>query len=197
VTPATNQRRPGGDGRRAHASLAMVALFTSALTLLVTSCSASKPPASAAPSHSASPSPDPTATAKQQVVIAYEGNVNAEVKSLDAGTFQGTDIEQYTFEKALYDAKDYLFKNMQSNIVMTGRPSYTIRNVTVDLAPTPHTATVTVCWDNANWTPVDKTTRKSVAAPGQAERYISTSKLRTVGDRWVVIDGSADRGKSC
>jgi hypothetical protein len=86
---------------------------------------------------------------------------------------------------------------MQNNVVMTGQPAYSIRAVTVDLSAVPHTASVTLCFDNKDWTPIDKTTRKSVAAPGQLQRYVSTARLRTVGSRWVVIDGTADRERRC
>ena len=80
---------------------------------------------------------------------------------------------------------------------MRGHPAYEVQMVAVDLTAVPHTATVTVCFDNKDWTPIDKVTRKSVAAPGQAQRYISTAQLRTVGTRWVVIDGTTERERRC
>jgi hypothetical protein len=147
--------------------------------------------------HSTTPSPDPTADAKQAVLTAYKGMVDAEVKALNTNSLANSDIEKYTEDKALAGAKDSLFQDMQGNIVFKGKPSYTIQNVSVDLAPTPHTAQVTVCWDNKNWTPVNKSTGKSATAPGQPQRYVMTESLRTIGNRWVVIDGTTERGKAC
>ncbi|MFD8079270.1 hypothetical protein ACFV3E_42370 [Streptomyces sp. NPDC059718] len=61
----------------------------------------------------------------------------------------------------------------------------------------PHRATLAVCWDDTNWTPVKKATGRSVAAPNQAQRYVVNSKLRTIGTRWVVTDSTAARDPTC
>ena len=174
------------------------ALGVAALLLAGCGSSGAGTDAKAPASPAASPSsPDPTAAAKQQVLAAYHGMFEAEVKGLNTNSLAGSDLEMYAFDKQLANIKDVLFKDMQGNVVMTGQPAYVVRSVTVDLTVVPHTASLTLCFDNKDWTPIDKTTGKSVAAPGQAQRYVSTARLRTVGSRWVVIDGTTDRGRKC
>ena len=43
--------------------------------------------------------------------------VNAEVKAFNSGTLANSDIETYTWEKALVDAKGVVFQDMQNNIM--------------------------------------------------------------------------------
>ena len=175
------------------ASLGMVALM---LTGCGTSGAgpAAKPPGAPVPTRSSSV---PSAVVKQQVLAAYQGMFDAEVKALNTDTLAGSQLEAYAFDKQLANIKGAVFQDIESNVVMTGRPAYTVQSIAVDTAATPHTATVTLCFDNKNWTPIDKTTRKSVSSPGQVQRYVSTARLRTVGSRWVVIGGTTNRGRQC
>ncbi|WUD70292.1 hypothetical protein OG937_45880 [Streptomyces sp. NBC_00510] len=135
--------------------------------------------------------------ARRQVTAAYQGMIDAQAKAFATGTLEGSRIEKYAWDKALSGTKGTILFNRQNGIVYTGRPKFQVKSSSVDLGITPHRATLTVCFDNANWTPVDKKTRRSVSAPNQRRRYISTAALRTVGDRWLVIDGNAERDRAC
>ena len=171
-----------------------------AAVLLLAGCGGSSTHPEVSPSRAPAPgpsSPDPAAAAKQQVLAAYQGLFGAEVKALDTNSLAGTDVEMYASEKQLANIKDVVFKDMMNNVVMTGQPAYTVQSVAVDLDAVPHTATVTLCFDNKDWTPINKSTGKSVAAPGQPQRYVSTGRLRTIGTRWVVVDGTTDRARRC
>ena len=183
-------------GRRSY--LATAALC--AVVLLLAGCGGSSTRSEARPSRAPAPGPsslDPAAAAKQQVLAAYQGMFDAEVKALNTNSLAGTEVEMYASENQLANIKDVAFKDMMNNVVMTGQPAYTVQSVAVDLDAVPHTATVTLCFDNKDWTPINKVTGKSVAAPGQPQRYVSTGRLRTIGTRWVVIDGTTDRERRC
>ncbi|MEU4095909.1 hypothetical protein [Streptomyces sp. NPDC026673] len=148
-------------------------------------------------SKAAAASADPTAAAKDRVVAAFQGLVNAETAGFAKATFEGTGIEHYASGQVLADDKKTLLINRANDVVTKGKPAFSVIKTTVDLSVTPHRAALTACWDDTKWTPVKKTTGKSVAAPNQAKRYVVNSKLRTIGTRWVVTDSTAARDQSC
>ncbi|MGI5255629.1 hypothetical protein [Actinacidiphila glaucinigra] len=142
-------------------------------------------------------SPDPSTAAKDKVVAAFQGLVDAETAGFAKATFEGTDIEHYASGQVLAYGKKTLLINRANGIVTKGKPAFTVTKATVDLTVSPHRGSLTVCWDDTNWTPVKKATGKSVAAPNQAQRYVVNSKLRTIGTRWVVTDSTAARDQTC
>jgi len=153
---------------------------------------------SPAASVSASPSEDPAvATAKKAVVAAYTGMVDEQVKAFAKGSLKGSKLDDYAAEKSLSNLKGALLFNIQQGIVTKGEPKFEVTSTTVDLDSSPHEATLTVCFDNNTWKSYDKKTGKSVSAPNQQKRYVVTEKLRTIGKRWFVIDGTTDREQAC
>ncbi|MEU1623119.1 hypothetical protein ABZ479_38245 [Streptomyces sp. NPDC005722] len=148
-------------------------------------------------SKAAAASLDPTGAAKDKVVAAFQGLVDAETAGFAKATFEGTDIEHYASGQVLADGKKTLLINRANGIVTKGKTAFTVTKASVDLSVSPHRGSLTVCWDDTNWTPVKKATGKSVAAPNQAQRYVVNSKLRTIGTRWVVTDSTAARDQTC
>ncbi|MFE4674470.1 hypothetical protein [Streptomyces sp. NPDC056723] len=154
-------------------------------------------PSSAAPP-SKTVSPD-EARARKAVVAAYQGMNDEQVKAYASGSLKGSRITQFATGNALRDTKDTIFVNLQNDIVYKGKPIVTASadNVEVDLKSDPKRATLRVCFDMSTWEPINKKTGKSVAPSNQTQRYTLNAKLRTMGDRWLVTDGSADKQRKC
>ncbi|MDX3075891.1 hypothetical protein [Streptomyces sp. MI02-7b] len=190
---------------RPRASVVLTAMAATALTLSACSSgneaiaerAASSPNAPTTTATSAATVPDPKAEARASVVAAFRGLTKARTAGLAKATFTGTDIERYASGQVLADAKQTLLINRANNIVTKGQPAFTVTTTSVDMSVTPHRGTLTVCWDDTDWTPVNKASGKSVAVPGQSEQYPVTSKLRTIGPRWVVTDSTAQRDQTC
>ncbi|MDX2709584.1 hypothetical protein PV350_43210 [Streptomyces sp. PA03-6a] len=140
---------------------------------------------------------DPTTAAKDKVAVVFQQLVDAETTGFARATFAGTDIEHYASGQVLADDKGALLVNRANGVVTKGKPAFRVTKITVDLGVTPHRATLSVCWDDTGWTPVKQATGESVAAPIRAQRYVVNSKLRTIGNRWVVTDSNAARDQMC
>ncbi|MFJ5218722.1 hypothetical protein ACIP98_28875 [Streptomyces sp. NPDC088354] len=191
---------------KTRAGIALTAAAAAAV-LTVSACShgneaVAERPVPSATSTAAAPTspaatPDTTADAKASVVAAFRGLTQARTAGLAKATFTGTDIERYASGQVLANAKQTLLINRANNIVTKGKPAFTVTATSVDLGASPHRATLTVCWDDTDWTPVNKASGKSVAVPGQNEQYPVTSKLRTIGTRWVLTDSTAHRDEKC
>ncbi|WP_405778673.1 hypothetical protein OG512_48760 [Streptomyces sp. NBC_01378] len=153
-------------------------------------------PSSAAPTRTVSPK---ETEARKAVVAAYQGMNDEQVKAYASGSLKGSRITQFATGNALRDTKDTIFVNLQNDIVYKGKPIVTAssNDVEVDLKSDPKRATLRVCFDMNTWEPVNKKTGKSVAPPNQTKRYTLNAKLRTMGDRWLVTDGSADKERKC
>ncbi|MFD7205959.1 hypothetical protein [Streptomyces sp. NPDC059893] len=153
-------------------------------------------PSSAAPTRTVSPE---ETEARKAVVAAYQGMNDEQVKAYASGSLKGSRITQFATGNALRDTKDTIFVNLQNDIVFKGKPIVTAssNDVEVDLKSEPKRATLRVCFDMNTWEPVNKKTGKSVAPPNQTKRYTLNAKLRTMGDRWLVTDGSADKERKC
>ncbi|MCX5083727.1 hypothetical protein [Streptomyces sp. NBC_00401] len=153
-------------------------------------------PSSAAPTRTVSPE---ETEARNAVVAAYQGMNDEQVKAYASGSLKGSRITQFATGNALRDTKDTIFVNLQNDIVYKGKPIVTASSddVDVNLKSDPKRATLRVCFDMNTWEPVNKKTGKSVAPPNQTKRYTLNAKLRTMGDRWLVTDGSADKEREC
>jgi hypothetical protein len=136
---------------------------------------------------------------RKDVVAAYQGMTDAQVKAYATSSLAGTSITAYATGKALRDVKDAVFVNLQNGIVVRGEPKVTagVDDVTLTSAGTVRRATLTVCFDMNTWKPVDKRTGKSVAPPHQVKRYTITAQLQNQSSRWRVVDETADKDKTC
>jgi hypothetical protein len=139
------------------------------------------------------------AQARKDVIAAYQGMTDEQVKAYAKASLTGNKITQYATGKALRDVKDAVFVNLQNDIVFKGEPKVTAAEDDVDLnlAGTPQRATLSLCFDMNTWEPVNKKTGKSVAPPGQVKRYTVTAHLQHQADRWQVTDETADKESTC
>ncbi|WP_406436518.1 hypothetical protein OHB14_62190 [Streptomyces sp. NBC_01613] len=139
------------------------------------------------------------AQARKDVIAAYRGMTDEQVKAYAKGSLSGSKITDYATGKALRDVKNDVFINMQNGIVSKGEPKVIASEsgVQVNLDSTPKKATLRLCFDQNTWTPVDKKTGKSVAPPKQVKRYTINANLENQGDRWRVTDEKADKERTC
>lgn len=186
--------------RRAAAS-ALLALAAITLTAGCSSGGGTKADTSPTPS-----STKPTKTvsadeaqARKDVIAAYRGMTDEQVKAYAKGSLSGSKITDYATGKALRDVKNDVFINMQNGIVSKGEPKVIASEsgVEVNLDSTPKTATLRLCFDQNTWTPIDKKTGKSVAPPKRVKRYTINANLENQGARWRVTDEKADKERTC
>lgn len=137
--------------------------------------------------------------ARKDVIAAYRGMTDEQVKAYAKGSLSDSKITVYATGQALRDVKDAVFVNMQNGITSKGSPTVIADedDVNLNLDGAPKTASLRLCFDQATWEPVDKKTGKSVAPPNQVKRYMITANLENQGDRWRVSNEKADKGKTC
>jgi hypothetical protein len=139
------------------------------------------------------------ARTRKDVIAAYRGMTDEQVKAYAKGSLSGSKITDFATGKALRNVKDAVFVNMQNGIVSKGEPKVIAseNDVELNLDSAPKKATLRVCFDQDTWTPVDKKTGKSVAPPNQVKRYTINANLENQGDRWRVTDEKADKERTC
>ncbi|WP_240929377.1 hypothetical protein [Streptomyces coryli] len=151
----------------------------------------------------ASPKPSATvdakeAAAKRKVQEVYEGMRREQRKTYLKATIVGTDLRKYTYDKALGNIKQELFRMQQAGVVYKGEAKSTVKVLAVDLEADPQKAMVDECYDTSNWKPVLKKTGKDVSNDEQHRRYHVTGTVETVGKgNWMVTDYEPDRGRPC
>ena len=90
--------------------------------------------------------------------------------------------------------RDLDFMNEQG-VIRTGDPVVTLRRV-VSVSAT--SILIESCVDDTNTDSIDKTTRKSVAAPGQNKKYPVTLRAGLYPDGlWRWVESHPDRAASC
>jgi hypothetical protein len=90
--------------------------------------------------------------------------------------------------------RDLDFMNEQG-VIRVGDPVVTLRRV-VSVSPT--SILIESCVDDSNTDSIDKTTRKSVAAPGQNKKYPVTLRAGLYPDGlWRWVESHPDRAASC
>ncbi|MFC8520456.1 hypothetical protein [Streptomyces sp. NPDC057257] len=195
---------PPTAARIRNASAVLSALLTLAAITTTAGCSSSAGNKTA-PSHTpsaATPAKSVSAEetqARKDVIAAYRGMTNEQVKAYAKGSLSGSKITDYATGKALRDVKNDVFINMQNGIVAKGEPTVIANEsgVELNLDSTPKTATLRLCFDQNSWTPIDKKTGKSVAPPNQVKRYTINANLENQGDRWRVTDEKANKERTC
>ncbi|MPY30123.1 hypothetical protein FNH09_01960 [Streptomyces adustus] len=177
----------------------LVTLFAAAA---MTGCSSSGDgKAEESPSAStASPTNSPNAEeaqARKDVIAAYRGMNDEEVKAYAKSSLAGSNITKYATGAALRDAKDTVFVNMRNGIVVRGEPKVTATEDDVALSAAGTRATLTVCFDLNTWESIDKKTGESVTPPKQVKRYVITAHLQKQSSEWLVTDEKANKEKTC
>lgn len=139
--------------------------------------------------------------ARKDVIAAYQGMTEEQVKAYAKASLTGSEITKYATGKALRDVKDAVFVNLQNDIIFKGEPKVTAveDDVDLNLNSTPKQATLQVCFDMHTWDPVNKKTGKSVAPPDQAKvkPYVITAHLQNRSDQWQLTDEAANKDRAC
>ncbi|MCX5215691.1 hypothetical protein OG689_41790 [Kitasatospora sp. NBC_00240] len=190
-----------GIGQPALRTISAAAALAAA-TALLTGCGsggAAKVDASPSPSvaSSAPPSADPTAAASAAVLTAYRGMWAEEVKAFASGSLKDVNLEQYAGDKALADIKASAVYYQDNNQVFKGEPKLAPKVTAIDLSTTPNRATVEDCVDASNFLPVDKATGTPAKITDANRPYVQTSSVRIYAGRWVVMESTINRDKTC
>ncbi|NUU15811.1 hypothetical protein HP550_00915 [Cellulomonas humilata] len=108
----------------------------------------------------------------------------------------GPELEQFAVDKAFADVASSVFTFRDSAIHVNGRPvlTPTVSNIVVG---SEGTATITDCVDGTNWQPVYTSTGESAAAPGQAQKLLTTSTAYFYVDHWTIRTSNVDRSAPC
>ncbi|MER5184769.1 hypothetical protein ABT009_41875 [Streptomyces sp. NPDC002896] len=149
---------------------------------------------------SSTPSASLTADPKQveardAALAAFHGMREEQVKAYAKGKASGTRLSTYAADKALSKIESELFKYRQAGVVFTGKPTSEAKVTAVDLKRNPHKATITECFDTTAWKAMKD--GKDVTSPNQVHRYTVTGAVRTVGERWMVVDYNVDKERTC
>nr|BEK71487.1 hypothetical protein KPHV_87140 [Kitasatospora purpeofusca] len=156
------------------------------------SASASSP-TSAAPSASASPD----AEARQLVLAAYKGMWAEQVKAFTSGSLKDVKLETFAGDKALADIKSAAVYYQDNNLVLKGEPKLSPEITALDLAGTPHRATIRDCVDTTGFLPYDKGTGQPAQLSDANRRHVQTSTLRIYDGRWVVMESTLSKDQTC
>jgi hypothetical protein len=185
-------------------SLRATAALATVTVLSVAACSAkhtatAPAPTSAAPSVSA-PASESTAAAQaeQQILAAYHNYREAYIAAAAVPDPTGGTLRDYAGGTLLSLIKADLQSKVDEGYVMTGRPTWSVKVVTVNVTKAPYTAETEECFDSTNWKLVAQKTGKSVAAAGQNLKYLVTGKAERYDDgKWRIIDNQAQRDRPC
>lgn len=140
----------------------------------------------------ASPAGSHTAVA---VVWTYRKLQAAVVAAFAHPRRSPTQVARFAYGKERGDIYTTVLQYRSQHIHLTGRPRISPHVETVDSRR--GTATVTDCFDDRHWIPVDTRTGRSIAAPGVNRRYPVTAQLRRIDGRWYVTASRPDRGQTC
>lgn len=141
---------------------------------------------------------DPTiAQAEAAILQAYQGYWDAKVAAFaDPTKDPGPELQRYAVDKAFSDVATTMFTFRDSGISVAGRPvlSPTVSDVVMGESGT---ATIVDCVDGSAWQPIYTATGKSAAAPGQAQRLLTTSTAYFYADHWTIRTSNVDRQAPC
>lgn len=151
-------------------------------------------PASGTSAGSSASSPSPSG-AEAEVLQTYRKLQDAVTEAYAHPKRSPREVARYAHAKARSDIYATVLHYREERIRLSGKPRISPRVTYVDEKAM--VATVTDCFDDSDWTPVDAKTGKSVGASGQNHRYPVTARLKRIKGRWYVVSAKVDRGKTC
>jgi hypothetical protein len=158
---------------------------------------AQKKPSSPAAT-SASPSAGPEQEAREQVLAAYRGMWEEQVKIYGSGSFKGSQLEKYAADKALAKVRAAAFYYQNNDLVVKGEPKLKDDpKVTLSLGGEPKSATIVDCVDSTNFVPQNSKTGKKSELDGDNRRKVQTSKAQYGSGKWMITDSTIDKGSTC
>jgi hypothetical protein len=123
------------------------------------------------------------------------------IKAAQSGSYNWDDdpvkrpLYAYAAGRMLVTLERDLELMQEQDIIRTGEPAVTMRRI-VSVSPT--SILIESCVDDSKTDAVNKTTRKSVAAPGQNKVYPVTLRAGLYPDgQWRWVESYADRSSSC
>ncbi|MEU2514509.1 hypothetical protein [Streptomyces syringium] len=146
--------------------------------------------ASASASASAGASADPQEeAAKAKVVTVYRKYWDEQIKAYAKASPADTDLNKYAFDRALSKTKGDLISMQQKGNVLRGDVQIDPKVTSISLGETPKKAAITDCTDVSKWQLVNEKSGKPVELPKERlTRFITNVTIRTVGERWMVVD---------
>ncbi|MFF4035994.1 hypothetical protein ACFYZ2_40685 [Streptomyces sviceus] len=145
-------------------------------------------PSSAGASVSSGSTVDPEQAA---VLAVYTQSWQAQAEAYAKASSAGTDLRKTTTLRALGSIEQDLKAMRSAGQVTTGKPVIHPTDPRVTAGEIPR-ATLTDCVDTANWTLIDKDTKKKVQLPStRLVKYVSTAKLQKWGTKWMVTELTA------
>ncbi|MFJ8142693.1 hypothetical protein [Streptomyces sp. NPDC096013] len=201
------QRRPGGLTAVRIQEHATTVLIAGGL-LLVTACGGGGESGSAAKNSppakgtsrppAASARTDPQAQARADVLRAYDGFWDAQVKAYAQASIKGTDLEKYATKKALGRAMGDVLVMQKADTAATGAPTHDAKVTSLVLTGATPKATVRDCLDISNWKTVTRKTRAVRPFPSnQPLRYVTTVKAEKWGKQWMITEVTPDGTHTC
>ena len=201
------QRGPGGLTAVRIREYATAVLIAGGL-LLVTACGGggesgpsakNSPPArSTSTPPAASARTDPQSQAKADVLTAYDGFWDAQVKAYAKASIKGTDLEKYATKKALGRAMGDVLVMQKAGTATTGAPTHDAKVTSLTLTGATPKATVQDCLDISNWKTVKRKTGIVRPFPStQPLRYVTTAKAEKWGKQWMITEVTPDGTRTC
>ncbi|WP_162907310.1 hypothetical protein [Allorhizocola rhizosphaerae] len=191
---------------QAHSGRATaLAVFGVAAMVAVGACSPRIEDVAAQPAQ-APPSRSVQLSADQQALVdtAWQSYVKLNtiyIKAAQTGVYDWNDdhtkrpLSDYAAGAFLTALERDLELMREQSAVRTGDPKITLRRV-VSVSPT--TIIIESCVDDSGTDTINKTTKKSVAAPGQNKKYPVTLRAGLYPDsRWRWVESYADRSSTC
>jgi hypothetical protein len=144
-----------------------------------------------------SASPSSSEGAEQSAVLAvYARSWQAQADAYAKASSTGTDLRKTTTLRALGSIEQDLKAMREAGQVTAGKPVIHPGHPKVMAGEIPK-ATLTDCVDTANWTLIDKATKKKVPLPStRLVKYVSTAKFQKWGTKWMVTELTA-QDQSC
>lgn len=137
------------------------------------------------------------AAAETAILTAYRGYWDAKVAAFaDPTVDPGPELEQFAVDKAFADVASSVFTFRDSGIKVVGQPRLS-PEVSDIVVGEQGSATITDCVDGTDWQPIYSATGESAAAPGQAQKLITTSTAYFYIDHWTIRTSVVDRESPC
>lgn len=170
--------------------------------MVLTGCSSDKDnkpktKPSASPTESTSPAPNPSSEAEQAVLNAYDAYWEAQKKVYKTGSLKGVDLQPSIADKALAKVRVTTVYYEDRGLAMEGEPKLDPKVTALSLKQDPHTATITDCVDNSDYFTVYKKTGKRVKTTDTVRRHPQTTKVQMIGKKWIVVDATIARDRTC
>jgi hypothetical protein len=192
------------NGRSRVRPLSAAIVLMALISATVTGCSSNLDDAHFVPP--SVPVPTATVTAEEQALVdaawaSFEKLNAIYVKAGQTGVYDwNADVTKrpmYQFASGRYGAaleRDLDLMHEQG-LVRTGEPKVSLRRI-VSISET--SIMIEACVDDSGTDTINKTTRKSVAAPNQNQRYPVTLRAGLYPDgRWRWVESHAERAASC